>query len=335
LILKFLIIQTAFAGDVVLATPLIEKIQKHYPGSRIDFLLRKGNETLLEGHPFLKHIYIWDKKKSKYPDLFRIISEIRKVKYDHVINTHRFASSGIVSLFSDSKSSSGFSKNPLSFFFKHRYKHSLDEGVHEIERNLSLISHIMENSFERPRLYPSEADRDRILPHLSGGPYICLAPGSVWFTKQLPAKTWVQLIELAKTKYRIYLIGGALDREFCQKIISQSELPEKNNLCGELSYLESAALIEKAEMNFVNDSAPMHIASAMNAAVCAIYCSTIPSFGFRPVSDHSHIVEMMGPLYCRPCGIHGFSSCPEKHFKCGRDIRVDKIFAVMNAVSAG
>lgn len=327
--MKFLIIQTAFAGDVVLATPLIEKIKRNFPDSKIDFLLRKGNENLLEAHPLLNKVYVWDKKTAKYAGLFRIILEIRKNKYDHVINLQRFASSGIITLWSASKSSSGFNKNPLSFGFKFRYKHILDQGYHEIERNLSLISHLTDSSFERPKLYPSLKDYHSIKAYQTRVPYICIAPASVWFTKQLPMKTWVQLIELAKKDYVVYLLGGPSDLELCDKILSQSGLPEKNNLCGKLNFLESAALMEKAKMNFVNDSAPMHIASAMNANVCAIYCSTIPAYGFRPISDVSFILEMQGPLYCRPCGIHGLSSCPERHFKCAKDIRAERIYAVL------
>ena len=50
---KFLIIQTAFIGDVVLATALAEKLHAFYPGVQIDFLLRKGKENLLKSHPFI------------------------------------------------------------------------------------------------------------------------------------------------------------------------------------------------------------------------------------------------------------------------------------------
>ena len=62
---KFLIIQTAFIGDVILATPLIEKLREHYPTAQIDFFLRKGNDALLNGNPKLNNVRIWDKKKDK------------------------------------------------------------------------------------------------------------------------------------------------------------------------------------------------------------------------------------------------------------------------------
>ena len=67
----FLIIQTAFIGDVILATPVIEKLHQYYPEARIDFLLRKGNKELLTGHPYVNNLLVWDKKNNKYRNLFR------------------------------------------------------------------------------------------------------------------------------------------------------------------------------------------------------------------------------------------------------------------------
>ena len=96
------------------------------------------------------------------------------------------------------------------------------------------------------------------------------------------------------------------------------------NLAGDLNLLQSAGLIEHAKRNYVNDSGPMHLCSAVNAPVTAFYCSTIPAFGFGPLSDDSTINQIKEPLYCRPCGIHGFKSCPEKHFRCGHEIQLEE-----------
>jgi len=59
---KILIIQTAFLGDVILATPVIERLHRCYPDAQIDFLLRKGNESLLSGHPHLHRVLVRDKR---------------------------------------------------------------------------------------------------------------------------------------------------------------------------------------------------------------------------------------------------------------------------------
>jgi heptosyltransferase-2 len=87
-------------------------------------------------------------------------------------------------------------------------------------------------------------------------------------------------------------------------------------MAGKLSLLESAAIMAGARMNFVNDSAPMHLASAVNAPVTAVFCSTVPAFGFGPLSDNAFIAETTIPLDCRPCGLHGYTVCPKGHFKC-------------------
>jgi heptosyltransferase-2 len=87
--------------------------------------------------------------------------------------------------------------------------------------------------------------------------------------------------------------------------------------------------MSRASMNYVNDSAPMHFASAMNAPVTAIYCSTVPEFGFGPLSDIRHIVEIDHPLYCRPCGLHGYAACPEGHFKCALEIKQDQLIKTL------
>lgn len=78
--------------------------------------------------------------------------------------------------------------------------------------------------------------------------------------------------------------------------------------------------MKSATMNYVNDSAPLHIASAMNAPVTAIFCSTVPAFGFGPLRENGRVVETSERLDCRPCGLHGHSACPKGHFRCAMGI---------------
>jgi heptosyltransferase-2 len=87
-------------------------------------------------------------------------------------------------------------------------------------------------------------------------------------------------------------------------------------MAGNLSFLESAALMKEAKMNFVNDSAPLHIATAVKGPVLAIYCSTVPSFGFYPIGENGHWIETNENISCKPCGLHGYKVCPLGHFKC-------------------
>jgi ADP-heptose:LPS heptosyltransferase len=119
---KILIIQTAFIGDVILATPLIEKLHRFFPTAEIDFMLRKGNEGLLQQHPFIHELLIWDKKQDKVKNLLTLTRKVRKNKYDLLVNIHRFASSGLVSFLSGAKIKTGFDKNPFSFCYDIRMK---------------------------------------------------------------------------------------------------------------------------------------------------------------------------------------------------------------------
>jgi heptosyltransferase-2 len=315
-----LIIQTAFIGDVILATALVEKIHKAYPTASIDFLLRKGNETLLIGNPHLNEVIIWDKKNGKIKNLLKLTTFVRNKNYDCVVNAHRFASSGLITAFSGARIKSGFDKNPCSFLFTHRVKHDLESNLHETQRNQKLIEFITDKNRELPRLYPSTKDFERVLVFKTGQ-YICVAPTSVWFTKQLPASQWIDFLNsVGDSVEAIFLLGAPTDQTHCENIRTQTQNKKVVNLAGELSFLESAALMQGALMNFVNDSAPMHIASAMNAPVTSIFCSTIPSFGFGPLSEKSHIVQTTEKLECRPCGLHGYKVCPKGHFRCATTI---------------
>lgn len=322
---SFLIIQTAFIGDVVLATALIEKLHRHYPEAAIDFAVRKGNEGLLSGHPHLRKVWIWDKKQHKYRHLMALARNIRAMRYDWVINCQRFAASGFLATCSGARTA-GFDKNPLSFLFTRRLAHHIgragEEGRHEVSRNLALIEHLTDNTFERPRLYPSDKDRALAQQWSDGRPYVCLAPTSVWHTKQFPAHKWVALIDRLPADHQVFLLGGPGDRDACARIQQACTHAGVQNLSGALGFLASAALMQGAAMNYVNDSAPLHFASAMNAPVTAVFCSTLPAFGFTPLSDQSTVIETLEPLRCRPCGLHGKSACPEGHFACAENIDV-------------
>ncbi len=313
---KFLVIQTAFIGDVVLATALIEKLHAHNPDARIDFLVRKGNEALLTDHPFLHEVLIWDKRRHKLRNLYNLVRTIRRRKYDTVVNVQRFAATGLLTAFSGAGRTIGFDKNPLSFLFTKKVPHIVGNR-HEIERNQALIAALTDDQPVKPRLYPAKADEEKVQLYKTE-PYITVSPASVWFTKQYPKEKWSAFLRQVPQGYTVYLLGASSDRELCETI--KAARPKAVNLSGTLSFLQSAALMKDAHMNYVNDSAPMHFASAVNAPVTAVYCSTIPAFGFGPLSDKRFIVEIQQPLDCRPCGLHGLPTCPKGHFNCALKI---------------
>ncbi len=322
---KFLVIQTASIGDVILATPVIEKLHFHFPDAKIDFLVKKGNQSLFEAHPFLHKILIWDKTSNKYRNYLGLINLVRDSKYDCIINIQRFAASGLLTAYSGAGIKIGFNKNPFSLLFNKRIKHTIKKGNrHEVERNLDLVRAITDNSSFPVKLYPSQKDCAKLSQYKTVR-FITISPASLWFTKQYPEEKWIDFIKNLNQNISVYFLGSKNDYNLNEAIIKKSGHINSLNLAGKLSFLESAALMKDAVMNFVNDSAPMHLASSVNAPTTAIYCSTVSSFGFGPLSENSAIVETKEKLNCRPCGLHGLNKCPKKHFKCALTIDTNEL----------
>ena len=325
---KILVIQTAFIGDVVLSTALLESLYEQYPLAAIDIMVRQGNETLFTKHPFINEVIVWNKKKRKYIHWLQLLFKIRKSKYDAIVNVQRFAATGLWTALSKAKFKIGFDKNPFSFLFTHAIKHlEIQNGMHEIDRNHQLIEVLGTIFLNKPKLYPTADDVEQVKKY-QGLPYLCIAPASVWYTKQYPIANWVAFLQAIPFDGPIYILGGAGDRSIGDKIIDAlGSNKQLINLAGALGFLASAALQHKALLNYVNDSAPMHFASAVNAPVVAIYCSTIPAFGYGPLSDQRFVVQTEENLACRPCGIHGKKKCPLEHFNCAHSIQIQQLTA--------
>jgi heptosyltransferase-2 len=322
---RILIIQTAFIGDVILATPLVEKLHRFFPDAHIDFLLRKGNESLLLDHPKIHKVWVWDKGKGKYKNLLSVSRQIRKNRYTLVVNLQRFPSTGFLTARSRASFRVGFDKNPFSFSYTHTVRHTIGDGKHEVDRNLALIAPFTDNTFQGPALYPRPQDFDAISAYREQK-YRCIAPTSVWHTKQWPAEKWNELLTSLPFAEPVYLLGGKTDFMACEQLKNMPHNhPRVVNLAGKLGLLSAAALMKGAEMNYANDSAPVHLASAVDAPITAVFCSTVPAFGFGPLSARSHIAETDEQLACRPCGLHGRKTCPKGHFLCATSISVSSL----------
>ncbi|PLX14570.1 MAG: heptosyltransferase [Marinilabiliales bacterium] len=328
---RILIIQTASLGDVILASPLIECLSRDYPGAKIDFLMKYGYEGIYRRHPKLHHVIVWDKSEKKYQRLWELIKIIREKKYDAVINLQRFASSGLITALSGSKIRIGFDKNPLSLFFTKRVKHNIGKGEnppHETVRNLKLIESICKCKEVKMKLYPLQEDYAKVSQYKTEA-YITIAPASLWFTKQYPVIKWIDFMSKIDKDIRVIFLGSEKEKQLSKTIIDKSGHKNSLNLAGNLNLLQSAALMKDAIMNYVNDSAPMHLASSMDANTAVIYCSTIPEFGFGPLAKNSTIIETKKKLNCKPCGLHGFNTCPKKHFECATTIETEQLLDLL------
>lgn len=324
-----LIIQTAFIGDTILASHFARAVKEMYPDSKVHFFLRKGNESVIQGLPTIEKTWVWDKDGGKAKNLFKLISELRKINFDMVFNLHRHFNSGLVTAMMKSPVKAGFRQNPLSFFYTRKINHQIPDprGWHEVQRNLELIPDypIVDNQKKyRPELPLRPKNFDKVAPYKTEN-YFVVAPASVWFTKAWSELKYRELTgELVKMG-KVIFIGAPSDKDLCDRI--RKDYPNTENLCGALNLLDSAALMKDARRVFVNDSAPLHLASCVNAKTTAIFCSTVPAFGYTPLAEDSVVVDVGDSLQCRPCGLHGYKACPLGHFKCSEDIEIKKIIA--------
>jgi heptosyltransferase-2 len=160
---------SAFIGDVVLSTALIESLHAKYPTATIDIVVRKGNEALFAQHPYISNVIIWDKQQGKYANWLKVLKQLRAQQYDVLINVQRYAATGLWTAFSKAMVTIGFDKNPFSFLFTHKVKHeAIQTGLHEIQKNHALIQFLDEDiPLCNPKLYPAPSDLEKVKSFLS------------------------------------------------------------------------------------------------------------------------------------------------------------------------
>lgn len=315
--MNILIIHTAFIGDIVLSTTLVSKLKEKYINSDIYFLTTPVGKEILQNNPKIKEIITYDKrgKDKGLFSFFHLAKAIRKKNIDICICPHRYLRSSFLTLLSGAKIKIGYDIANLSFIFDKKVKY--DKTKHEVEKLLSFVDD--ERKRYEIEMYPNRENEIKINNFLnrSDKKIITIAPGSKWFTKKWPEEYFRELIaNLSKRDdFLLVINGGEEEKEI------NLDLPENViDLRGKISLLDLAELCRKSTIVISNDSAPIHIASAFpKTYIIGIFGPTIKEFGFFPWSKNSKVFEVKN-LECRPCGIHGGKVCPQKHFRCMKEI---------------
>jgi heptosyltransferase-2 len=81
-----------------------------------------------------------------------------------------------------------------------------------------------------------------------------------------------------------------------------------------------------------NDSAPLHLATAVGTPVVALFGPTVPAQGFGPRGARDVALGHEG-LACRPCSAHGPQVCPLLHHRCMRELAVETVLAAVRATT--
>ena len=156
-------------------------------------------------------------------------------------------------------------------------------------------------------------------------------PGSQWATKAWPEGQFAKLLD--RLQGPVLLMGAPSEHDLCARLAEGRD--NVVNCAGTLSLLGLAAAVGMARGVVANDSAPLHVASAMDTPTVALFASTVPRFGFGPRASRHRVVEPTPELACRPCGMHGRKRCPEGHFRCGWELAVEEVHQAIQEVCAG
>ena len=328
--MSILVIQTAFVGDLVLSTPLIEAARTRLGAGRVGAVVRPETANLLRNNPHVDDIVIYDKKGlQKGPlELLRLARGLRGASFDAALIPHRSFRSALLAYLAGVPVRVGFDRSAGRMLLTDRVRY---RAVHEVERNLSLLaSWEVDTDGIHPALYPDDHDRKRVdsLMREAGvaptEPICGVSPGSVWATKRwLPGRFAELIHRLAETYgYRAVLFGSAEDRPLCAEIAAESGV-DPLNTAGQLTLLQSAALAARCAAVVSNDTGMGHVAAAMNTPVVAVFGPTVPAFGFVPYGHGHRVVET--PLDCRPCSSHGGDRCPIGTHDCMRGIIAEQV----------
>ncbi|MBN2366648.1 MAG: lipopolysaccharide heptosyltransferase II [Calditrichaeota bacterium] len=332
---KILILQTAFIGDVILTTPLLRVCAEKFPTAQIHFITIPASRNTVETLPYIYKLWIYDKrgKDAGLANLIRFSRKLKKEKFDLALIPHRSLRSALLVYFARISRRIGFDTSSGSFLFSDKVKYS-GEG-HEINRNLKLFEplNIEINEKQFPEIHPDETDRKIISDWLQQNglgtlkPLVCMAPGSIWFTKRWIPEYWATLSErLTQQGYSVVFVGSSVDHPLIQNIIEMINSPVYN-ASGLFTVRQSAELIRRSILLISNDSAPTHIGVSVKTPVLTIFGSTVPTFGFYPCGENDRVAEIEN-LPCRPCTDHGREKCPLKHFKCMKDLYPDHVFEI-------
>ena len=293
--LRILIIHTAFIGDIVLSTPIIEKLKTEYPNSEIYYLTTPISATLLKSNPDINEVLIFDKKSNDKGviGLLRTAMNLRKYKFDKVFVLHRYMRSSTLAFLSGGKERIGFESASGSFLYNKKVRYNSE--FHEIERVLSLVESKSKQNDQKEykiKIYTTPESKVKIDKFwndfsLFNKQIITIAPGSKWFTKMWPSEYFDTLIDqLSQLKsVSVVLIGGNEDKEIL--LINANKTID---LRGETSLLDMAEILNRTDILVSNDSSPLHIASSFERPfILAIFGPTTKSLGFTPSNKKMHL----------------------------------------------
>ncbi len=325
-----LVIQTAFLGDVILTTPLLSALAARH--GQVDVVTTPIAAPLLETHPAVRQVIPYDKRGADrgWAGLRRLARRLSAEHYGRAYLPHRSLRTAALALLARIPSRIGFSGGWSFLYTEARPKPRTWGGAgHETDRLLALAD--KPPGAYPPQLQPTALDEQTAAAIIDGA-FVALAPGSIWGSKRWPY--YGELAAQLAAHATVVVVGGPDDAGLAEEIVGAVRRSGGRavNACGKLTLRQSAALIKRATLLVTNDSAPLHLASAVGTPIVALFGPTITEFGFGPVRPGDVALGM--ELQCRPCSSHGPPQCPLGHHRCMRDLTVEAVTRAIEELGA-
>lgn len=306
--LKILVVRFSSIGDIVLTTPVVRMLKKQL-NAQVHFLTKSAYVSLLKNNPYIDSVY------QIQNSITEVIPDLKKEKYDHVIDLHSNLRTQILK-FRLGVAAKSFNKLNMEKFMLTNFKLDNMPKIHIVDRYLETVKHLgIKNDNQGLDFFLSANDKLDI--SIFPKNYIVFVIGGQHATKILPNEKIISIIK--KVNKPVLLIGGPEDAHKGEEIAKACD--KVVNTCGKYSILQSASLVQQATMVITHDTGMMHIAAAFNKKIYSVWGNTVPEFGMYPYleSEQSKRIEVKG-LNCRPCSKIGYDKCPKGHFKCMQEI---------------
>lgn len=322
---RILIIKPSAIGDVVHTLPVLNLLRHRWPAAAIDWVITPACAGILEGHPQLDQMLIFDRKRlggwwrspAAWRALRRFTHDLRSRRYDLVLDLQGLFRSGWLAWQTRSPIRVGFAsaREGAPLFYTHRVPTGSPDQ-HAIERYLKLAQFVGCPTEPVAYVFPTDdADHQAVAQLLgSSQPYAILIPGTNWPTKRWPIEHFNQLADRLRQTHglRIVVAGSPAERGLGDGIAGGL------NLCGQTTLRQLVALIDGASLVVCNDSGPMHIAAALDKPMVALFGPTNPI----RTGPHRHDESVLRlDIPCSPCYSRQCS-----HQSCLKLLNVDPVF---------
>ena len=306
--LKILVVRFSSIGDIVLTSPVVRMLKKQL-NAKVHYLTKSSYVSLLKNNPYIDLVYQIENSISE------VIADLKKEKYDYVIDLHSNLRTQILK-FRLGMPAKSFNKLNMEKFLLTNFNLDNIPQIHIVDRYLETVKHLgVKNDNQGLDFFLSANDKMDI--SIFPKNYIVFVIGGQHATKILPNEKIISIIK--KVNKPVLLVGGPEDAHRGEEIAKACD--KVVNTCGKYSILQSASLVQQATMVITHDTGMMHIAAAFNKKIFSVWGNTVPEFGMYPYleSEQSKRIEVKG-LNCRPCSKIGYDKCPKGHFKCMQEI---------------